>query len=125
MLESDRSISSDELRSCHQLSGSGILPSRQSYQVVQGEPYQADLRVIRLDGSSTILGIDWLRSSEGMERANYQPELCGKSRLSQGLNDKVIGYAGVYMTSGRLCQSQDDKASETSLTSPGDLGLCD
>ncbi|XP_020095072.1 uncharacterized protein LOC109714771 [Ananas comosus] len=29
---------------------------------MQGEPYQAELRVIRLDGSSMILGIDWLRA---------------------------------------------------------------
>nr|CAD1821575.1 unnamed protein product [Ananas comosus var. bracteatus] len=30
--------------------------------IMQGEPYQAELRVIRLDGSSMILGIDWLRA---------------------------------------------------------------
>ena len=29
---------------------------------MQGEQYQADLRVIRLDGSSIILEIDWLRT---------------------------------------------------------------
>lgn len=29
---------------------------------MQGEPYQAELRVIRLDGSSIILGIDWLKA---------------------------------------------------------------
>ncbi len=28
---------------------------------MQGEPYQAELRAIRLDGSNIILGIDWLR----------------------------------------------------------------
>ncbi len=29
---------------------------------MQGEPYQSEFRVIRLDGSSIILGIDWLRA---------------------------------------------------------------
>ena len=29
---------------------------------MQGEQYQADLKVIRLDGSSIILKIDWLRT---------------------------------------------------------------
>lgn len=31
---------------------------------MQGEPYQTELRVIRLDGSSIILGIDWLRKAD-------------------------------------------------------------
>ncbi len=31
---------------------------------MQGESYQADLRVIQLDGSSIILGIDWLKAYE-------------------------------------------------------------
>ncbi len=30
--------------------------------VMQGHSFQADLRIIRLDGSGLILGIDWLRS---------------------------------------------------------------
>ncbi len=47
-------------------------------------------------------------------RASHQTEVCGESRLSQGLKDNVTGYV----------RSLNDEASETSLTSPDDFGLC-
>ncbi len=46
-------------------------------------------------------------------RANHQPKVCGESYLSQGLKDNVKD----------CIRGLNDKASETSLTSPGDLGL--
>ncbi len=47
-------------------------------------------------------------------KANHKPEVCDESRLSQGLKDKMTDYV----------RGLNVKASETSLTSPGDLGLC-
>ncbi len=47
-------------------------------------------------------------------KANHQQEVRDESRLSQDLKDKVTGYV----------RGLNDKANETSLTSPDDLGLC-
>ncbi len=58
--------------------------------------------------------------------------MCDKSRLSLGLDDRASetsltspGDIGLCVCDEfRLSLGLDDRASETSLTSPGDLGLC-
>ncbi len=47
-------------------------------------------------------------------RDNHQPVMCDESRQSQGLKDKVTDYV----------RGLNDEPSETSPTSPDDLGLC-
>ncbi len=57
---------------------------------MQGYPFQTDLRIIRLEGSGLILGIDWLRSY-GQVTFDFQQNATTISREGQQIVLRGIG----------------------------------